>query len=53
MATYADFKAILIRATSVVMAGYFIWVAVAGMPEPLVVRPIFVGFVILDRKSVV
>jgi TRAP transporter 4TM/12TM fusion protein len=47
MATYRNFKAILIRATSVLMAGYFIWVAVAGMPEPLVVRPIFVGFVIL------
>jgi len=46
VATYTDFKAILIRTTSVIMAGYFIWVAVAGMPEPLVVRPIFVGFVI-------
>jgi TRAP-type uncharacterized transport system fused permease subunit len=46
MIGYNDFKLILIRITVFMMAAYFFWIAVTGMPEPLIVCPIFVGFVL-------
>ena len=44
--TMRNMKAVVIRGASLAMAAYFFWIAISGMPEPLVVRPIFVSFVL-------
>ena len=40
------FKFYVVRATIVALVSYCFWIAVAGMPEPMIVRPIFVGAVL-------
>lgn len=37
---------LIVRAVALLMAAYFFWIAVVGMPEPMLVRSIFVSFVL-------
>lgn len=46
MGINCNYKAPLIRVTCIIMAIYFFWIAIAGMPEPMIVRSIFVSFVL-------
>ncbi|PAU74081.1 TRAP transporter permease [Halomonas salipaludis] len=46
MVNSRSYKVGLIRAVCVIMATYFFWIAMTGMPEPMIVRSIFVSFVL-------
>jgi TRAP transporter 4TM/12TM fusion protein len=43
---YRRTKPVIITAVAMLMAIYFFWIAVFGMPEPMIARSIFVSFVL-------